>query len=250
MSTDRLLAFISLVLGLAGLFAAYIFYKKSLRLKLPTYTVYTNNLVQNAVSQMSGLEIAYKSHRVSALSVSKIVFWNAGSETLDSSDIVTANPLRVCCEGDVQLLDAEVLLANNKSSQLTVEVANSGNEAFIGFGYLDKNQGGVIQVVHTGLVSTDLAIRGDFKGAKISAINTTKPASKLVVETSVMLRILLVALIVIGYFFSSKFITFAHEGVNLRSIFAGLSGGVAGFLVNYDARSPDSRIPMGLRDFR
>jgi hypothetical protein len=190
MSTDRLLSIVSLAIGLASFFAAYIFYKKSLRLKLPMYEVYTNILVQDGVSQMSGLDILYKSRRVPVLSVSKVVFWNAGSDTLENSDIVKANPIRICCAGDIQLLDAEVLSANNKSSQFLIELAHSENEALIKFDYLDKDQGGVIQVVHTGLRSSDLAVIGDIKGAKLKKIRTTdftEPLRKLLDATYIFL---------------------------------------------------------------
>jgi len=220
------------------------------------YAVYTSNLVQNAVSQMSGLEITYKSHCVSVVSVSKIIFWNAGSETLSSLDIVTANPLRVCCLGDVQLLDAEVLLANNQSSQISVEKADSGNEAIIRFDYLDNNQGGVIQVVHTGLVSADLAVRGDFKGARLTALNTTKSGIK-VFSTSFALAIALaVALTALSVkvYINTGF-TLALMGVDFGPFFkgllqGGLTGYLAGFIIIYTLRSPDSRIPRGLRVFR
>jgi hypothetical protein len=160
MSTEGI---IGTILGLVGIITGYIFYRKGLRLREPTVSLKTNNLIQDHVSQLDGLEIRYKGHTVKNLSVTKVVFWNNGAETINNSDIVKANPLRIGGFNDVQLLDAQVITSNNDSSRIICEF-NDDNELLVTFDYLDKGHGAVIQITHTGLSSNDLTVAGQIKG--------------------------------------------------------------------------------------
>lgn len=167
LSFDRLLGVAGLILAIASLAAAYIFYKKSLKVKQPTYVIRTNNLIQNSISQINGLEITYKGRKVENLSVSKIIFWNKGTETIDNQDIIKVDSLRFECSENKHILDASIITSNKLSNQLRIEVVNSAKIAHIEFDYLDKGNGGVFQIIHTGTSSSDVFFKGELKGAII-----------------------------------------------------------------------------------
>jgi hypothetical protein len=74
---------------------AYYFYIKSMKQKEPFYYIRSNNLIQDNLSQMSGLNISYSGQKVENLTVSQIIFWNRGSEIINKDDIVISEPLRI-----------------------------------------------------------------------------------------------------------------------------------------------------------
>jgi len=68
-------------------------------------------------------------------------------------------------------LDGSLLQANNPSNNIRVRYDPSPKTVFIDFDYLDKNQGAVIQVVHTGSFD-NLNINGDIMGVqKLSQVD-------------------------------------------------------------------------------
>jgi hypothetical protein len=114
---------------------------------------------------MGGLEVTYKGHKVDNLTVSKILFWNNGYDTIDSADIVSTDPLRI--DSVNQILDAVIIKTNNSSNQIIAAIGVDGASVNIAFDYLDKNDGAIIQVVHAGKSSNDLSLKGKLKGSPI-----------------------------------------------------------------------------------
>jgi hypothetical protein len=173
-SFDRFLAVAGLVLAIVSLVAAFIFYKKSLKTKEPIYIVSKISLIQNNISQMNGLEISYKDRKIENLSASKIVFWNKGTETIDNQDIIKQDPLRIECSENNHILEATVIGSNKLANQLSLEVRDSGKAAYLTFEYLDKNNGGIFQIIHTGISSNDIFFKGELKGAVIQVYKNSQ----------------------------------------------------------------------------
>lgn len=199
------------MLGLAGLIAGYIFHRKSIRIKQLLYSLKTDNLIKDNVAQLSGLVITCNGQNVKSLSASNIVIWNNGSETIDSRDIVKSNPLRIHAGKEVLILDAKITKASNSSCQLVVNVSADGQHALIAFEYLDREQGGIIQIVHTGLTSSDLLVVGDIKGAKLlhrnrGAMPFTDRVMIVSLFTSFILSLLACVLVAKGLISISNFI--------------------------------------------
>lgn len=165
MQTDIVGLSIGIAGILIGVIASYYFYRKSVRIKEPCWAIRTNNLIQGYSAQLDNLRVLYQDVNIENLTISKILFWNDGIETIDRGDIETANHLRIFSLDGVELLDAKVLTTNNQSCQFTVNLSSDKTNALLNFDYLDKKQGAVIQIVHTGTSSKDLNVAGDIKGA-------------------------------------------------------------------------------------
>jgi len=152
-------------LGVLGLITGYIFYRRSLRTKEPSFALRTNNLIRNHISAIDGLEVFYKNQKVNNLSVTKMMFWNNGAETIERQHITRTNPLVIFSEEEIQLLDAKVLISNNKASEFSCTLQDK-NHALIDFEYLDKGQGAIIQIIHTGISNKNIKIAGQIKGVR------------------------------------------------------------------------------------
>lgn len=156
---------IGAIFFILSLIPAYYFYVKSIRNKEPVCSIKSNNLISGSVSTLDKLLIEYNNQRIQNLTVSKILFYNRGSETISKQDIQTINPLIISSD-TCNIMDASLLQANYPSNNFSVTRKIETEDVFIDFDYIDKNQGAVIQIIHTGLSSEDLNINGDIKGVQ------------------------------------------------------------------------------------
>jgi hypothetical protein len=144
---------------------AYVFYRRSLIAKEPYWSIRTATLIEGYGAMLSDLEVSFGGKTVENLAVSRIAFWNAGRDTIDAADIATANPLRIRTTNDAaEILDVKLIAANSASSGVGMALTDARN-ARLTLAYLDRGQGAVFQVVHTGTRSSSLDLVGDIKGA-------------------------------------------------------------------------------------
>lgn len=183
---------LTLSTAVVGIVFSYLLFVKSKRNKEPCWDVKSNNLIRNFSSNIPKLEILYGKEKVENLTVSRIIFWNNGAETLERSHIVIANPLRISVKQGVKILDAEVLVSNNPHSDFSLIKSNDELSARIELEYLDKNDGAVIQIIHTGVSSIDISIDGSIKGVKriyikrVIELNNSTTFSKLYLSSLVI----------------------------------------------------------------
>lgn len=158
---------IGLILALIGIYLTI----KSKKEKLPSYALSGFNLVKNFKYNVDSLEMLHKGEKIENLTVTKAAFWNAGRETISNQDIVKNDPTRLAIKGKGEILDAKVLYANNSSNQFTLELNKEKNAIFINFDYVDKNDGIIMQILHTSLLPYGLELTGKIKGAGNSKKN-------------------------------------------------------------------------------
>jgi len=260
------------VLGiLIGFVVSYYFYYRSKREKSPCWAIKSNNLISGFESELPDLQVLFKAKNLKNLTISKILLWNDGNETISSQDLETINPLRIISKDDAEILDVKVLQINNKSSQITTKVDENNNQIKINFDYLDKNQGAVFQVIHTGLSSNDLCIVGDIKGVLsfnkkgdypnwIKLISKKNPSKKdSIKKTSkfgIISGFIYILLGILNYFFyplipkSNIFVTDMDKQVNLIIIstffiLTGLFMFYTGFILSRN----ENIAPKGLESF-
>lgn len=136
----------------------------------PRYFIKNNNLIEE-VSGMSGLSIKYKNTDIPNLSVASVLFWNKGKKTLDRSDIAPINPLKIVLDNEYQILDVQTTLTTDFATNFSYTQTDK-NIITLDFDFLDKDEGFVLQIVHTGKSSLDLSIEGKIKGVESINKNT------------------------------------------------------------------------------
>ena len=165
-ANNPLLTLITLFLAIVGIILACYFYRKSRKTKKPTFAIRSLNLVRNFKSKLKELELRYAGQEVEDLTISRVAFWNNGTDTMHSNDIANADPLRVVINPIYEMLDVEVICVNKNANQFrTAKSEKQKSEFKILFDYLDKHDGGVIQIIHTGKTSEDIKVLGTIKGA-------------------------------------------------------------------------------------
>lgn len=151
-------------IAIIGIILAIIFYLRSRRARKPSFFMRSYNLVTDFSSKLDKLQLLYGNTNIENLTVSKIAFWNDGAETIEWSHIVEADPVRIEAVGKCDIIDAYVIKENNTANKFRVEVVNSKSVKIL-FDYIDKGEGGVIQLIHTGKESTDIELTGSVKGS-------------------------------------------------------------------------------------
>jgi hypothetical protein len=240
------------VVGVLGLILTCIFYLKSRRMKRPCWAIRSNNLVSDFTARLPALDIRYANQKVENLTISKIIFWNAGSETIGRDDIAHGDPLEIVAIAPARLLDVKALKANSEPSRFAASLADESHSvAFLDFDFLDKNNGALIQVVHTGTSSKDVSLRGTIKGA-----------SKLKLEDVVVYRSRVgqILALVAGMLFAATGISMAfisvHDVVKTKAIHMGhIAFFVLGVLFAVGSLTASwknwvSRLPAGLEVYR
>lgn len=175
--------FTGLALGIISILLAIIIYRMSRRVKEPKYFVESNTIIEGLETELEEIEVRYKGVPQTRITRSLVFFWNAGGETIDRDDLVPLDRLRIIVPSNTELLDARVLKTTSPSNQFDiasvnqVEGENRERGVVLDFDYLDCEEGGVIQLIHTGNRRTYIHIRGKIKGVKVLAL--TLPISRI-----------------------------------------------------------------------
>src|SRR6266545_4481769 len=116
MKTD----YIGYGLAIVGIIVSYYFYIKSKRNKEPVYSIKSVNVISDYSSKYQALKVIYRGSKVENFTVTKILLYNRGAETITKQDIETINHLRIIGKDTTALLDAKILQANNASNNFDV----------------------------------------------------------------------------------------------------------------------------------
>ena len=150
-----------LALAIAGLALSVFLYLKGKKEKLPVYLIKTFPLINNNLTELDGIAISFEGIPVQSLELSKVSFWNRGAETINGTDIVAADPLRIEVSADDTLYAARIAFQKNPHNVPTVTV--DGGIALIKFDYLDRMDGVVVDIYHSG--NSKIEVLGTIKGA-------------------------------------------------------------------------------------
>jgi len=168
------------IIGLLSFVLAIVFYLKSRKERRPYYAVRSNNIIKKAQQLLPGLSVRYSGHgdELSNFTVSTLAFWNAGRETIRKTDLVKADPITLKANENCILLGIETLYAS-PSNAFDCQLRRDKKSAELTFDYIDRHDGTVLQIAHTGLSNDDLTLTGKIKGgAEIIRLGTVVMRSR------------------------------------------------------------------------
>lgn len=133
----------------------------------------SNELIVNKQPSFSKVNILYDNRAIDRLTVTKLTFWNKTASPIRQSDIITAAPLSIVSENGA-ILEVSVLKGENTPNQISASLVND-TTAHITFDYLNRKEGGIIQIIHTGnhnaIDITRQIIGGTIKVKKVSDLS-------------------------------------------------------------------------------
>jgi tetratricopeptide (TPR) repeat protein len=168
---------IALFLALIGILLTIKFNRE----KLPFYSLEGFNLIRDLSNALDSLEVLYKKNKINSLTVTHIAFWNAGRETINRADIVSRDPLRLIFKETGEFIEAVIAFQNNESNNFQYEISEDKSIVYITFDYIDKNDGLILQVLHTNISPYNVDLTGKIKGAampKKKVVSTDTSSTK------------------------------------------------------------------------
>jgi hypothetical protein len=155
---------VGIAIGLIGFVLASVFYYKSKKTKKPRYAINSYNIISGFEAKTVPLDIRYAGEKVECVTVSKVAFWNAGNETLNGTDVATSDPITLQVLRGCRILGVSRIYIKNKANNIEYEKQGESSVP-IRFEFIDKGEGAVFQLVHTGKSSSDVCVSGTVKGA-------------------------------------------------------------------------------------
>lgn len=182
--SDPLVNIGSLALAVLSILLAVVFYFRSQKNKTPCFESSNNTIVEGLHRSLDGLEVHYKGVSQERITISKVVFWNGGRDTIDGSDLVQKDPLRILCPSDIDILDVQIVSDNAQlnSIQLGEPIETDEGVSYpISFEYLDHEEYFVVQLIHNGNSSEEFIVEGKIKGVKsINRVSDSRPSHELI----------------------------------------------------------------------
>ena len=135
---------------------------KSKKRKQFTYASKSNYIIQNKANQIEKLDLKFDGKKIDNLTITTIVIWNSQNTEIRSEDIVTDYELSLYSTGDTEILDAKIVFESEPANKFSIVDSNPKRIKF-GLEYVDKKDGLVVQIIHTGKakdINVDVRIKG------------------------------------------------------------------------------------------
>lgn len=164
-----LVSILSLVLAVVGILLAAVFFIKSRRIKKARYSINNRTVIETSGSEITGLQVQYDGNQQDRITVSKVGIWNCGTEPIRPPDIATSCPLLIQVHPGADVLAADVIYTTEEANQFHLDAITPADGDMptsipFSFEFLDRKDGAVVQIVHTGPQSHPISITGKLIG--------------------------------------------------------------------------------------
>ena len=160
---NQWLNIIFLILAGLSIIVSIILYRKSRKRRSPVFDKLSTNVISEKIQRVGQIEVKYQGEKVKDLTVSKIAFWNRGNETINDLDQAPTDKLKVIIDSDFKILESELIFQTSSTNNIRLNARGEAVEVL--FDYIDKDEGGIIKLIHTGKNSTNIDLTGTFKGS-------------------------------------------------------------------------------------
>lgn len=154
----------SVAIGLLGIAVAVFLYIVTRRYKRIWYDVRSFTVVRRERSPGSPLRVLFADQPVEALTITKVALWNSGKDALRAEDFPEKEALRLTVANELEILEASII--QNTSEACNCRITRKAKSCFeIEFEFLDRRDGLVVQIAHTGTSSGDVKLLGRIVGS-------------------------------------------------------------------------------------
>lgn len=170
------------------------YYKSNRKKELSCYFK-TNKIIQAGKTLIPKLDLKYNGEEIEDLSITKIAIWSSGNELINKNDVVDKKPLTIkSASPETKILDGDIVSQSETINEFQI-VEKNNTEIVIDFSYVEKADGVVIQVMHSGNLE-DLNVEGKIKGGRIKGLNRKKRGIKDEKKRRIVYSLLSVVIIV------------------------------------------------------
>lgn len=199
-------AVLSLCTVISVLFAIWVYFKGKKRIEISYYTT-TTEIVRDGKYITPNLRVSYRDETINNLTATRYAIWNSGTEVINHSDVVSLVPLQIVSEdNNVNILDAIIIKQSEETNMFNI-AEKAHQYVRFDFDYVDKQDGIVVQVLHTGTAASlklDCKIKGGEKPKNVNANYTesfSKEQSKKVGAVMFIIMCVFLAVIILAFVF-------------------------------------------------
>jgi len=139
------------LIGILGVVAAVATYLLTRQRTILAYRTRGVRLLGTTEARLpTDVTVNFRGKPVPRLTRSLVVIWNDGERTIGGSDIVASDPLAVDAGDDAEILSLTIARASRTSIAFSCNLGPTKNKANLSFEFLDRSDGGVVEVLHTG----------------------------------------------------------------------------------------------------
>lgn len=158
------------ILGaIIGIITSYIFFAISRTRSRINYQTSNLQIIGNISLKLpQDFEVTVAGVKINSLQKSQIVIWNGGNTTITGENIVKEDPLKIVFSPGTKIFDINITGLSRKVNKFTVRHLRNDlteNEILLNFDFLDKEDGIMIEVLHTESAQEPKLI-GTIKGLK------------------------------------------------------------------------------------
>lgn len=145
---------------------AVIIYLKQKKAPKPIYIIRNNILIENTCNRIKDLDLTFKNNSIDNVVVTKIAFLNVGNESIDYRDVSTKTKLYFNIPNNSKILSTKIMEVIPNTIPFSIQTKDDSNIELI-FQYLDKNQGVILQIIHTCIQTDRIKIIGEINKCKV-----------------------------------------------------------------------------------
>lgn len=147
--------------GIIGLFGgflcSFIFYKLSDKTKRLTYSINSQTLITNNLSEIEGVSITFGNQPIDNLVTTTITLKSVGKDTVEMKDFGRAKPLCFKTIGEFLLQDNidSTIAKNSRPDNLMKPKLDGNNTILLEYDYLSQGDTIIFTLLHTGEISLE-----------------------------------------------------------------------------------------------
>ncbi len=166
-------------------YAIYVSIKGKIKKEF-SYTSDSNYIIRNGKNTISQLKLTFDDKPIKNLTATKIAIWNSGNQVINATEMVNSKELSIQISSESnEILAAEIIASSEETNQFSL--STNPKSVKISFDYVEKNDGVVIQVLHTG-PQESLTVTGKIKGGKpLKDLNNKKLSSSIISKTTFLM---------------------------------------------------------------
>jgi hypothetical protein len=150
---------LTIIVAITAIAAAEIRDRRSRRAKSPRWTTWAVkgwSLYRTSDQRRDPPEHPW----LATATITRLAFWNAGFDTIQSSDVSPTAPFRIVGTDSTNLLDVKLIRTNAADAEIRLRTGAIG-EWFLDFTYLRPGIGGLFVAYHSGTSPLDVAVVGE-----------------------------------------------------------------------------------------
>jgi hypothetical protein len=152
--------------SLIGVLLAIYFYLRGKRTRKLIYHVNSAKAIVVQAGQASRLKVSFDQKLIkSDITATQIAFWNRGNQSIKPNDVL--KPIVISTENGVPILEANIRKTSREIIDIKLnEEENPGGRLGISWKILERNDGGVVQLIYAGSASVGIQVEGVIEGQK------------------------------------------------------------------------------------